>query len=418
MDQSKHPVSESLPLGQLVARALSELEELGYARRSLGRYRATWGRFVEFSHEKEEYFSDKLAQRFVEESCVGDGELCEPGEGWRRHIAFEMKVLGEFARCGRIERRFTDTQSIQLSPSMTNTLGEYEQYCRDRLHLRPWSLQVRSRELTRFLDFLGSKKSRTLGQIQAADLSEFVSSRSHLSAHSVSRIVSDIRSFLRFLTMRGILDQDLSAALPKIRVPNDARIPSVWDKELIAKLLEAIDRSSPKGKRDFAILLLACRLGLRAGDIRTLKLDDLKWEDSRIEIWQAKTDAPLSLPLTEEVGEALIDYLQSGRPKAEHREVFLKLQPPFDPFTRSNLYHIITYWRRVAGITFRVPQRKGLHSLRHSLATRLLEDGTPFPTISEVLGHTNPASTRIYAKVDVEALRDVALSPEEVHDGK
>jgi site-specific recombinase XerD len=418
MDQAKRPVSEALPLGQLVAKALSELEDLGYARRSLGRYRATWRRLVEFSREKNlEHFSDDLALRFVEEFRAGDGELCQPGDGWRRHIAFEMKVLGEFAQCGRIVRRFTETQNIQLSPSMEKTLGDYEEYCRDRLHLRPWSIQNRSRELTRFLDFLGSK-ARTLGQIQATDLSEFVSSRGHLSAKSVSRIVSDIRSFLRFLTMRGILDQDLSPALPKIRVPNDARIPSVWDKELVAKLLEAIDRSSAKGKRDFAILLLACRLGLRAGDIRTLKLDDLKWEESRVEIWQSKTDAPLSLPLTEEVGEALIDYLQSGRPETEHREVFLKLQPPFDPFTRSNLYHIITYWRRVAGVTFRVPQRKGLHSLRHSLATRLLEDGTPFSTISDVLGHRSPVSTSIYAKADVEALRDVALSPEEVHDGK
>ena len=101
MDESKHPVSESLPLGQLVARALIELEELGYAKRSLGRYRTTWGRLVEFSREKRlEYFSDSLALRFVEEYRVGDGELCEPGEGWRRHIAFEMKVLCEFARCG------------------------------------------------------------------------------------------------------------------------------------------------------------------------------------------------------------------------------------------------------------------------------------------------------------------------------
>jgi integrase len=216
--------------------------------------------------------------------------------------------------------------------------------------------------------------------------------------------------------MRGILPKDLSAALPKIQVPRDAAIPSVWDQELVVRLLGAVDRSSAKGKRDYVILLLACRLGLRVGDIRTLKLDQLHWGDSTIEVTQSKTGVPLTLPLTGEVGEALIDYLKSGRPATAHREVFLKVQPPFDPFTaNSNLHHIISYWRRLAGIKFRTPQKRGMQSLRHTLATRLLQKGTPFPTIAEILGHTSLESTRIYAKADVEALRSVALDPEEVN---
>jgi len=127
--------------------------------------------------------------------------------------------------------------------------------------------------------------------------------------------------------------------------------------ELIVQLLSAVDRSSAKGKRDYAILLLACRLGLRAGDIRTLKLDNLHWAESTIEITQAKTGAPLTLPLTNEVGEALIDYLKSGRPQTKYREVFLKVNPPFDPFTGNNLYHIVTYWRLLSGITFQSSQQ-------------------------------------------------------------
>jgi integrase len=265
------------------------------------------------------------------------------------------------------------------------------------------------------LDFLHSRKARSLSDIRELDLSEFVSWRDHLQPKTVSRIVSDVRSFLRFLTMRGILQKDLSVALPKIRVPRDATIPSVWEPELVIRLLEAVDRSSAKGKRDYAILLLACRLGLRAGDIRTLKLDQLHWEDATIEATQSKTSTPLRLPMTSEVGEALIDYLKSGRPQAAHREVFLKVKPPFDPFTANNLYHIVTYWRLLGGIRFRSPQKHGIHSLRHTLATRLLQKGTPFTTIAEILGHTNLESTRIYAKADVEALRSVALDPEEVN---
>jgi len=419
MDQSNHRlVSGNLPLDRLVGNALGEFEQLGYSRRSLDRYRAIWEHLIEFSRQKKlgDEFSGHLAARFVEEYRAGDKQAHKPGEGWRRHIVFGVKALEEFAQHGRIERAVTDTEKIHLLPVIKKVLREYEQYGKDRLQLRPSTLRTRTRELTIFLDFLNTRKARTLDQIRALDLSEFLSSRGHLKPHTVSRLVSDVRSFLRFLTMRGILQKDLSAELPTIRVPRDAGIPSVWAHELIIKLLGAIDRSSAKGKRDYAILLLACRLGLRAGDIRTLKLDHLHWEDSRIEITQSKTTTPLSLPLTQEVGEALIDYLRSGRPKTAHREVFLKVNPPFDPFGGSNnLYDIVTYWRQLAGITFRAPQKRGIHSLRHSLATRLLEQGTPFPTIADILGHTSLESTRIYAKADVEALRSVALDPEEVN---
>jgi integrase len=99
-----------------------------------------------------------------------------------------------------------------------------------------------------------------------------------------------------------------------------------------------------------------------------------------------------------------------------HREVFLKVNPPFDPFgADSNLHHIVTHWRRLAGVKFRTAQKRGLHSLRHTLATRLLEKETPFPIIADILGHSSLESTRIYAKADVEALRSVALDPEEVN---
>lgn len=421
MEQKSFLNAQNLPLKQLVTDALGEIERLGYSRRSRNRYRTTWEHLIEFSGRKElgDEFSADLVMRFLEEHRVDNGEADGPGQGWRRHMAWGVKVLADYAKNGHIERAFTEVESIRLVSVMQNTLRDYEQYCKDWLHLQPTTLYRRRIELTIFLDFIHSKKIRRLEEIQALDLSEFISYRDHLQPKTVSRIVSDLRSFLRFLTMRGILQRDLSVDLPKIRLPRDAAIPSVWDQELLIRLLSAIDRSSPKGKRDYAILLLACRLGLRAGDIRKLELDHLHWDVSTIEITQSKTGTPLILPLTNEVGEALIDYLKSGRPQTEHREVFLKVQSPFEPFTAtSNLHHIVTYWRRLAGIRFRTPQKRGIHSLRHTLATRLLQKGTPFTTIAEILGHTSLESTRIYAKADVEALRSVALDPEEANHGK
>jgi site-specific recombinase XerD len=417
MDPSKDQSAIDLPLERLVARALSELEKVRYSRRSLRRYRTVWRQLVAFSHEieLEDKYSEDLATRFSNAYQIREGECLKSGERWRRHVVFSLKALGDFARDGCIERPRINMRQTQIPALMQKPLQEYEQYCRDRLHLRPTTLHERMRELAIFADFLRLRDTTILNQLQPADLSTFVTSQHRLTARTVSRIVSDVRSFLQFLLLRGILQRDLSYVLPTIRVPRDATIPSVWDPELLVQLLNAVDRSSPIGKRDYAILLLACRLGLRGEDIRALRLDDLKWETATIEITQLKTLAPLCLPLTEEVGEALIDYLKSGRPQSDRREVFLTLKPPFLPFSEtSGLYRTVTRWKELAGIRFRTKQRHGLHSLRHTLATKLLREQTPIHVISEILGHATTASTLIYAKADVETLRTAALDPEEV----
>lgn len=420
MDPSNGSVSNPLPLDQLVSSALSQLEQLGYSRRSRNRYRAIWQHLTEFArqHTLGEAFAEALAARFLDEYQIREGELTKPKEQWRQHIGVGLKVLGDWAHQGRIARPVADLQKIHLFPAMKKSLRAYEQYGKERLYLQPSTLRRRLTELTIFLDFLRSRHIKTLEQMQAVDLSEFVSSRDHLQPRTVARIIADVRSFLRFLTLRGMVQTDLSVELPKVRVPRDAHIPSVWDPARIVKLLRVIDRSSAKGKRDYAITLLACRLGLRVGDIRALKLDDLHWADATLEITQSKTNTPLLLPLSEEIGEALIDYLKSGRPQAPYREVFLTLTPPFEPFGQTNLYYIVAYWRQLAGITFATEQRQGLHALRHTLATQWLQAQIPRHTIGDILGHVSVESTRLYAKADVEALRSVALELEEISDGE
>jgi Phage integrase, N-terminal SAM-like domain len=247
--------SKKLQLGRHVADALGEVERLGYSRSSRDRYRTTWEQLIEFSQRKDlgDEFSEDLVARFLEECRVRDQQTNAPSDGWRRHIAFEVRMLADFAKNGRFERAHTRAQVIHRPPAMQKTLRDYEQYCKDRLYLRPSTLLLRATAATTFLDFLHSSKARTLEQIQAADLSEFVSSRDHLKPKTVARIVSDVRCFLRFLTMRGVLQKDLSVELPKIRLPKDATIPSVWDQELSVRLLGAVDRSSAKGKRDYAL---------------------------------------------------------------------------------------------------------------------------------------------------------------------
>jgi hypothetical protein len=160
MEQTNCPISANL-LERLVVDALGEIEQLGYSRRSRNRYRAIWRHLIEFSHRQElgDEFSPDLAARFLEEYRVWDEEVDKLGEGWRRHMVLGVKVLADFAQHGRIERAVTDMERIHLLPAMKTVLRDYEQYCTDRLQLRPTTLQSRTRELTIFLDFLNSRIS-------------------------------------------------------------------------------------------------------------------------------------------------------------------------------------------------------------------------------------------------------------------
>jgi len=415
LDSPTRTTTDHIPLHQLVSHVLRDLERLGYSTKSFWRYRTVCKRLIAFAEENglEDRYSDQLTERFLDAWGPHDGEPIVPGEGWRRYIAFVVKALGDFSRDGRIERTRTDLRNVSIPPAMKKPLRDYEVYCRDRRHLSPTSVDDYIRSIRIFVDFLHARNVQKLDQLRRTDLTDFVASRHRFRPKTVAGNVSSVRLFLRFLAMRGVIPEDLSHVLPTIRVPRDAVIPSVWHPELVVRLLEAVDRSSPMGKRDYAILLLACRLGLRVSDILTLTLDELNWQAGTIDLTQCKNQTALRLPLSEEVGQALIDYLKFGRPKTQHRQVFLNLKRPFGPFTsRTHLYNIMTHWRRVAAIEFRMPQRKGLHSLRHTLATQLLRAETPINVISDILGHTTTASTLIYAKADTETLRGAALDTE------
>lgn len=412
---SAHTTTNHMTLQQLVSRVLRELKRLGYGKKSLWRYRTVCKHLIAFAKDNglEGRYSDQLAKRFVDAWGPHDSQL---SADFQRCIPFIITALGDFSRNGRIERTRTDLRNVSIPPAMKKPLRDYEAYCRDRRHLRPSSIAERMRSLTIFVDFLNARNVRRLEQLRRADLTDFVASRQRFRPKTVAGNVCSVRLFLRFLAMRGVLLEDLSHALPTIRVPRDAAIPSVWHPELVDRLLEVVDRSSPMGKRDYAILLLACRLGLRVGDIQTLTLDEINWQAATIEFTQCKNQTPLRLPLSEEVGEALIDYLKFGRPKTRYREVFLRLKRPFRPFRdRRHLYGIMSHWRHAAAIEFRTPQHKGLHSLRHTLATQLLRAEAPINVISDILGHATTASTLIYAKADTETLRGAALDTEGLH---
>ena len=203
--------------------------------------------------------------------------------------------------------------------------------------------------------------------------------------------------------------------LPKVRTPRNASIPYVWSKEDLQKLLGAIDREDPKGKRDYAILLIAIRLGLRIGDIRSLKLSSIDWNRKTISLIMIKTGQPIELPLLPDVGWAIIDYLQNGRPATNSECLFVRHKAPFNAFGDRNAFsRELHRYILKAGLHLPGNQQHGMHSLRSTLAGNMLDVKAPLPIISETLGHQSINTTGLYLKIDIEGLRKCAIDPEEV----
>jgi integrase len=403
----------------LTEATFQHLKMLGYTPDTLCHFRGTWRSFLRFAKATGvEALSVDLTEAFLASHGIPDNTATASASSHQRHLCMAMRVLLEYQAHGYFARRRGVMKKVLLPAWSAKVLDEFVRFRIDEVGTAPRTIRVQRRDVFLFLLFLDTQGVMEPQAITAEHLAAFMYSRAHLHPHTLSLTACYLRAFLRYLAMLGKAAPSLIERVPRIRVQPDATIPDVWTDEEVSRLLATVDRTSPLGKRDFAILLLAARLGMRAGDIRELRLEDLRWDEARLVRRQCKTGAPLELPLTPEVGEAIIDYLRHGRPASPHREVFLRVNAPFEPFGRdNNLHSIITTYRRRAGVALPRHSHQGLHSLRHTVATRLLEADTPLPVISAIMGHLSSESTRIYAKVDIAGLRQVALDPQEVTHG-
>ena len=232
-------------------------------------------------------------------------------------------------------------------------------------------------------------------------------------AKTVEHKLCAVRSLLRFATGEGLVDVTVLEAVPAAKSTRQARIPSVWDPGDVPRILAAIDRGNPCGKRDYAMILLITRLGLRGIDVKGLEFADLDWPDNRLSVVQAKTGHRVQLPLLKDVGWAIIDYVRHGRPACDCPQVFVRHTAPIGPFSeQDHLHQILVKHARAAHVPLGEGRCHGMHSLRHTLATRLLEQGTPIEEIADILGHQHVASTGAYLKSSLRLLAQCALDPD------
>ena len=251
------------------------------------------------------------------------------------------------------------------------------------------------------------------------DLSGFLLRQRGLRRKTVASMRSCLADFLAFLASSGRTSRSLADRLPPHRHVRHESEPHLWTPDEIRKVLAVIDRQSVVGKRDYAMILTTARLGLRISDLRQIELGDLDWRAKRITIVQHKTGRPLSLPLLDDVGWAIIDYVRDGRPETACPKVFVKHRHPFDAFgSASSVASRLSRHAARAGIEFAPGEVCGMHSLRAALAVAMIGDGTSIPVVSAVLGHASSDTTQAYyLRFDTERLRCCALDVEDVLEG-
>lgn len=407
------------PLNQLVTRALRHFEELGYPEKTRKYYLLAWTHLIRFACTAS-YCSKPVrhfADEFFEKRGIRSGR--QSSLSWFHQLVRRaVNVLDEFQETGAFRRHPRRIADPEIPRALARERDHYELFCRRHLAHRPSTIASRLFMLKWFLVFLRSRGITSTRRIDAAVLTAFIAERArHVSSRSLAAELGSIRSFLRFLGMRGLVSTNLIAHVRGIRFAKEHRLPPVWPAAAVKALIDGADRSSAVGKRNYAMLLLATRLGLRACDIVTLELDNIRWADEYITLNQRKTGMPLTLPLDNRIGAALIDYLQHARPRTNHRTVFLRVRAPYEPLIANNLYAVVKSTARRSGVELPAGVPYGIHSLRHTLATRLVQSGQRIETIAGILGHASIEATRVYTHLDVDSLRSVALDPDEVIHG-
>ena len=252
--------------------------------------------------------------------------------------------------------------------------------------------------------FLAAHPAAALHDLDAGDVIRFVTGRCRdLSTRSAERLVNGLRSFLRFALVEGLITVPLANAVPSVARWSVAGLPRSLSRREVAALLASCDRRRPMGRRDYAILVLLARLGLRAAEVAVLRLDDIDWRAAQIVV-RGKGRTEELLPLPPDVGSAIAAYLRRGRPRRPEREVFLRMNAPLRGLTPEGVSEVVRAASERAGLgSF------GAHRLRHTAGTELLRAGASLSEVAQVLRHRSVATTAVYAKVDHVALRELAV---------
>lgn len=392
---------------ELTEAASGFLSSLSYSNKVVETYQAVWrnlSRYMKASGIED--YSSQVGSQYLKDT-IPDVDFKKLTRHERNRVRI-ITVLSDYVLTGNFRKRKKKVAPIPLEGIIGEQITDYITSKTKVQGLSKSTVESCTLYLSRFLKYLNDQGIHSFEDFDQYVIIAFVKSLNEYSKVTRYLIIQKTNQFLKHLYDNKIIPIDHSKMTPKhlyVRQPN---LPSYYSAEEISKLVASIDRANYYGKRDYAMILLVTRLGLRCSDIANLKYENILWEKELISLVQVKTKEKVELPLLQEIGNAIIDYLKYGRPKSELPYIFLRHVPPYDNMDSNNLNGIVKKYLDMADI--RYDERKhGPHSLRHSLATMLLANQTPLPVISSILGHASTESTMEYLRVDVHSLRRCAL---------
>jgi site-specific recombinase XerD len=402
-------------LPDLISGLEQELLRLGYTKGSMTFYRRRRNQLMAYAEDRGEcYYTEQLGMDFLKEFFgITQEDFSRTLPQAETQEIRVVRMVGDFQLHHAVLRRYLKHKELLTTPFFVDIRSRFQSSCEKKGYSQV-TTEHYVKQSSYLMDYLAAQGMDDFTAVTLDTVNAYIRTLAGFSYKTVEQHICSLRAFFRFLNQEGIMPDDLAVKMPMVKARKQTAIPSVWTQEELKQLVRAIDRGSPKGKRDYAIILIACRLGLRCTDIKNLCFENFNWTEKKLCFTQSKTGQPMELPLVPDVGWAVIDYLKYGRPKVDSSRIFVRHTAPFLPFAEGDhLDQLIRAYMVKAHIPMRGKHR-GMHSLRHTMASVLLEKDTPLPVISDIIGHLDTNSTAVYLKVDMERLAECPLDFEEV----
>lgn len=402
---------------ELALKIEQKLCERGQSENRISQYHYIFSVFSTYSekHNDGNFSKELLEKCLVEHYNIADIDKILSRDDHYKKIAIRAyRLLCERYNESPFTDRFFKPKPEMQSNVFNKVANEFYKH-----HIKNGYSELTSKAYYRcacqLLSFAESNGVYDLDLINTVLLNKYTLTLINYRNTTIKGILGTLRIFLRYLYTEGNIAENPYDTITVLRVRDQIRIPSVWHRDDVLKLLSVIDRGNPSGKRDYAMILLVARLGIRIGDLSSLKFENIDWRNNKIDFKQSKTGHVISLPLLNDVGWALIDYIKNGRPKIDSPYLFLTHVAPIKEFSGDNHHHkMIEKYMAWAHIPIYGKRRLGMHSLRHTLATIMLENHENLHDISAALGHRSEDSASVYLKTSIELLRECALVPPEV----
>ena len=397
---------------EFVPVVLERMRTDGYSRATMGTAEWVLGWFARFCHEEgvgdvdEAAVADFCAKRFG--FVAGESKLLPTQAAIRKPLltALELYSTGKYSKHHQPGAVHDVPQCMMgtYSLAITDFVGEQRELSRKTKERKIWIA-------AKFLTFAAESGIVDIADLRTEDVDAFVESLSGYAPETLRCFKGTLRELLDWMAERGMIGFSGRMAFPMLKKSNRSKILSYYTKEEVERIIACIDPSTKKGKTYLAVVSLLAFTGIRAGDAIALDLDDVDWDAGLIRVVQQKTGGALDIPLPDEVRYPLIDYIRNARPESaeDPDALFVTVHAPHTRMrTTSSLYGMLGRCMRAAGIE-PGSRHRGPHSLRHSLATNMLNADVPVSAISDVLGHGSVKTTEIYLTVDLAHARELAL---------